>query len=231
MSSRGWLTPDTLPSDVVCRTLKIPDELYLIVAVSGALLDLTYPDNWEQFGDQTPQDTADAMYAMLRDFWVSQGNDCVDISVATCIHSENQNVGGGTTPAANTDARIPFKTFVDHPSWIGLSSNIFTIQQGRYYFDMTHLQAQGSGFCWCWLANESGYPTWFIWGNQIASVTDRTLACRGFFDAAEEFKFGFWYRSNSNAVTNNGFGAPKNISGYNEYYGHLTILRIGETLL
>jgi len=231
MPSRGWLTPDTLPSDVVCRTLKIPDDLYLLVAVSGALLDLTYPDNWEQFGDQTPEDTAAAMYAMLRDFWVSQGNDCVDISLATCEHVVSQGTNGGSTPAANTDGRIPFTTFIDHPAWIGLSSNVFTIDPGYYWLKMEHEANPASGRMWAWLANETSFPTLRIEGMQRFCAIDKSVTVEGLINQPDSFNFGFWFRSNANAVSNTGFGNPKNLSGYSEHYGMLSILRLGDAIV
>ncbi len=227
----GYLTPDSIPAETVCRVLLIPNDTYVMAAIYGAISELCFPTNWEQFGSVTPEEIAQVMRVMFDALPESECQPVTNIELATCEHMQSQNVGGGTTPAANTSARIPFTTFIAHPAWIGLANNIFTIQAGRYYFDMQHIQAQASGFCWCWLENEQNYPTWFIWGNQIASVTDRYLTCRGMFDVAAEFKFAFWYRSNSNSVVNTGFGSPKNITGYDERYGHVTILRLGETLL
>lgn len=66
-----WLTPETLPSVLLCRRLSIPSDLRLIAAVSGALSELTKAENWEQFGSQTPEDTAYAMMVMLNGYFES----------------------------------------------------------------------------------------------------------------------------------------------------------------
>jgi microcystin-dependent protein len=56
-----FLTPETLGNGQrIARLLLIPDDLGFIAAVSGALLELTYPWNWEQFGSITPDEAAQA---------------------------------------------------------------------------------------------------------------------------------------------------------------------------
>jgi len=55
----SWLTPNLsvlgAPGD--CRTISLPGELWQYV--TGALLPLSAPWNWEQYGDATPQEVAD----------------------------------------------------------------------------------------------------------------------------------------------------------------------------
>jgi len=54
----AWLTPDlaafSAPAD--CRTIAIPGDLWMFV--TGALLPLTRPSNWEEDGDATPEQAA-----------------------------------------------------------------------------------------------------------------------------------------------------------------------------
>jgi len=52
-----WLTPDTLP-DIACFRVYLPDSDYLRAQFLGAFLDLAREVNWEEFGAQTPEDTA-----------------------------------------------------------------------------------------------------------------------------------------------------------------------------
>lgn len=74
MARNGWLTPDSIPAERLCRVLRIPLEFeYIIPAVMGALYDLTLPENWEQFGTVTPQQMAQAMLQMYFDI---QNVDC-----------------------------------------------------------------------------------------------------------------------------------------------------------
>lgn len=70
----GWLTPDTIPADRICRVLSIPKEYeYIIPAVMGALYPLTQPENWEQFGTVTPHQMAAAMLQM---YFSIAGDNC-----------------------------------------------------------------------------------------------------------------------------------------------------------
>lgn len=75
MARQRWLTPETIPGATRCRTLLIPDNLDILMAVSGALLALTYSYNWEKFGAVEPEDMAEAMFVMYRDF-VASLDDC-----------------------------------------------------------------------------------------------------------------------------------------------------------
>lgn len=58
-----WLTPDTPPRHKQwTRLVHMPAALDFIAPVSGALLAMTYPSNWEQHGTLTPEETA-AIYS------------------------------------------------------------------------------------------------------------------------------------------------------------------------
>ena len=63
---RAWLTPDSEEAlaDLICRRFFIPDAPGLRESVSGALLELTYEWNWEQFGTMTPAEAASIMLEM-----------------------------------------------------------------------------------------------------------------------------------------------------------------------
>lgn len=62
-NKRAWLTGDTLTPQTG-RVLIIPGDLSMIMAVNGALLELTFEKNWEQFGSLTPEQCAVAMRTM-----------------------------------------------------------------------------------------------------------------------------------------------------------------------
>lgn len=70
-----WLTGDETPTEFLCRRLFIPNELPLVMAVNGALLDLIYERNWEKFGDATPEQVASLMQTMFMDFLADDGCD------------------------------------------------------------------------------------------------------------------------------------------------------------
>jgi microcystin-dependent protein len=68
-----WLTPeDASPVGTSCRVLLIPNDLEYIQAVTGALLELTYPHNWEQYGAATPDEVAALFQTMLFDYLESE---------------------------------------------------------------------------------------------------------------------------------------------------------------
>lgn len=73
MPTGRWLTPDTLPAATRCRALFIPDDPNCIAIVTGALELLTYSYNFEQYGTQTPEDTAARFSDMFDSFCFNQG--------------------------------------------------------------------------------------------------------------------------------------------------------------
>lgn len=78
-----WLTGN-LPTDdaPLCRRLLIPNDVHLVAAVSGALLQLTKPENWEKFGGLEPDLVADMMLQMYLD-WLH--DDCSTQGVSGMI--------------------------------------------------------------------------------------------------------------------------------------------------
>jgi len=69
-SQRGWLTGNSL-TPLTGRVLIIPGDLAFVMAVNGALTELTFEWNWEQFGSITPEAAAEAMTIMLADYFES----------------------------------------------------------------------------------------------------------------------------------------------------------------
>lgn len=64
-----WKTGDvTAPTEFVYRRVRIPNDLTLIMAVNGALLDLIRVWNWEKFGTETPEQAAALMDVMYSDY-------------------------------------------------------------------------------------------------------------------------------------------------------------------
>jgi len=81
--SRRWLTGDTpTEGDELCRGISVPNEIALVSAVTGALLPLTQPDNWEKYGELTPEETAEIMSAAFEGFVTSTcGGDCPPVTL------------------------------------------------------------------------------------------------------------------------------------------------------
>jgi len=79
-----WLTGSAIPSEEFCRVIRVPNDPTFIHAVSGALLELTYADNWEQFGTLTPEQQAEAFDAIYVEFTQS-----ICIEPETVIYPKN----------------------------------------------------------------------------------------------------------------------------------------------
>lgn len=71
--TRGWLTPSSIPSAAECRTLSIPASEDWIAIVTGALIELTYPRNWEPYGSLTPEQCTARAAVMFDDFTFNRG--------------------------------------------------------------------------------------------------------------------------------------------------------------
>lgn len=67
-----YLTGNSIPAAHRCRQVSIPDDLFLLIAVNGALYDLTLPESWEQYGSVTPAESAAAMSTMLLSYFTSE---------------------------------------------------------------------------------------------------------------------------------------------------------------
>lgn len=77
MSRLAWLTPDTPPSDKLTRRLRFPNSVDFLAIVMGALLPLTKPENFEQYGTLTPEETAAYFQTMVDEFAMIQGSHIV----------------------------------------------------------------------------------------------------------------------------------------------------------
>lgn len=80
----GYLTPDSLPADTICRTLFIPNNAEFLANVTGALQVLLDPAAWTQFGALTPEQSAAALVNMFDMFCFNQGV-CRVIAEIICL--------------------------------------------------------------------------------------------------------------------------------------------------
>ena len=54
-----WITPASMPTGVACWRVTLPDDDYLYACFLGAMLQLSYPNSWQQSeGGASPEDTA-----------------------------------------------------------------------------------------------------------------------------------------------------------------------------
>lgn len=69
----GFPTPNSVPSDTICRTIQIPDDPLWLAIVNGALSELLDLRNYEPYGTLTPEETALAFADM---FYAYLDSDC-----------------------------------------------------------------------------------------------------------------------------------------------------------
>jgi microcystin-dependent protein len=87
----AWLTPNTAPGAVASRCLFIPDDPEWLAIVAGALITLTFPHNFEQYGTATPQETADVFVEMFDNFSFNVGVCRVIGEIVSVANSSNPN--------------------------------------------------------------------------------------------------------------------------------------------
>jgi microcystin-dependent protein len=75
---RAWLTPDDPPDGEQCFQLTIPGGEEYAAIFRGALVPLFSPANFEQFGSQTPEETAQAFVDALVSLTEGCGSDMVN---------------------------------------------------------------------------------------------------------------------------------------------------------
>jgi microcystin-dependent protein len=88
-----YLTPDTLPTDILCRVLFIPNSVDFLSIVTGALEELTFLWNFDKYGTLTPAETVEAFLPMFNAFCLSQGECRVIGEIIT--------YAGDTSPYSN----------------------------------------------------------------------------------------------------------------------------------
>jgi microcystin-dependent protein len=69
----AWLTPDLPPTEDICRVLVLPSDANWLAVLSGAIIELTNPANFEQFGSASPEDCATVFSIMFDKFSNNEG--------------------------------------------------------------------------------------------------------------------------------------------------------------
>lgn len=74
----GFPTPSATEAATLCRIVQLPDDTAFLSVFMGALALLENPDNWQQIGDMTPEESAQAFVDIIYDMY--QNNTCfVDV--------------------------------------------------------------------------------------------------------------------------------------------------------
>lgn len=111
-----YITPNNIPTTVYCGRLLIPDDIYILAAVKGAIYELTLPETWEQVGTKTPAEMAAEMEKMYDT--LMEGSRCM---IGSIIHYATIEEPDGVLPC---DGSLYQR--VDYPI---LYANILTAYQ------------------------------------------------------------------------------------------------------
>lgn len=79
----GYLTPDTIPDETVCYSVRLPNEPYIVIAFMGAISELFKHWNWEPFGEITPQEIADVMLPIYQSMAENPGACMIGTIIAS----------------------------------------------------------------------------------------------------------------------------------------------------
>jgi len=125
MSRHGYITGDVItPTEYICRRVFIPNDLGLVMAVNGALLELTFSYNWEQIATtaETPEQAAALMSAMYNDY--AESSVCM---LGMIIPYATSSAPNGTLPCDGS-------TFdrVDYPQLYAALDAIFIIDGDHF---------------------------------------------------------------------------------------------------
>lgn len=163
-----YLTPETLPSGTICRTVLIPDDIEWITIVNGALSRLIHASNFEQFGSITPEETAERFQQMFFEF---RDSECQPVTPIGAIM-----MFGSTSPPdgwLNCDgALISRATYADLFAIIGTS---YDVGDGTTTFgvpDFTNRSPMGLGGAIVpGLADYAGEATTLLLSTQLPAHT------------------------------------------------------------
>jgi hypothetical protein len=106
-----FITPPSIPSDVYCRTLLIPNSPEWIGTITGALLPLIYASEWVKTTGIEPEEAAQRALEMFN-LYVNSGNDgeCGDMPCCdqiVTLHRFNPETG---RPEISTDGGTTWKS-------------------------------------------------------------------------------------------------------------------------
>lgn len=135
MPFNAWLTPDAPTTTFTCRRLLIPGGDDWLAIVTGALNELIYARNFEQFGAYTPDQTASLFNDMFDDFCFNVDPGCRMIGEIVCLAYT-------PTPAANwlpADGRSLVRA--DYPDLFTVIGTTFGAVDGTH-FNIPDLQGR-----------------------------------------------------------------------------------------
>lgn len=73
----GYLTPDIAPDASHCRTFQLPDDTLWLANFMGAIWDLADPQNWQKYGELSPEEAAESYQNIIFQAFDAWQNQCI----------------------------------------------------------------------------------------------------------------------------------------------------------
>lgn len=222
----GWLTPDSIPAETICRALLIPNDEGILAAVRGAVLDLCYAHNWEQQGAVTPQQMADAMVLMFDGFL----NGACDVAqeMYIFIHEAPQNTAGGGYVAS---AESVIANYVQRYAG-GANADIFggnvRVQPGVWYVEAWHIIRFTGLTKFGVLLNNADVPRIEGESDSLSTTRSTNFHAKGVFTVASGTCQVIPTCQAGTSAPTNAFGMAANRPGRTEIYGETKLIRLGD---
>jgi microcystin-dependent protein len=201
-----WLTPDTLGEGTdLCRSLLIPNDLRIIAAVTGALYDLTLPENWELFGTITPAEIASRMGQLLDEYLLSECQAGSAMPIGVVFPYLTAEPPAGSVPMDGTEyADTDYPAFWDvvDPAW---------------KTDSTHWAAPDLGGRFPLAADGGDYQTGDTGGEATHTLTENEMPAHSGHHGASNVNIGAQSRYTSDTpagITKGGGAAHNNMPPY-----------------
>jgi microcystin-dependent protein len=169
MPRARWLTPNTPASGFICRRIIIPNGLDWLAIVTGALNELIYAYNFEEYGSSSPDVTAVTFMDMFNKF-------CFDDDPGCRLIGEIVTFAGPSNPSARflpADGASYLRS--DYPDLFTVIGTIYGAADSTH-FNVPDLQGRipvgvgsGSGLSTYTLGQVGGEETHVLTGAELAS--------------------------------------------------------------
>lgn len=189
----AWLTPDNYPAEEpITRGMTLPEDQEWLAPLSGALLDLADPDNWEAHGSVTPGQAAEYYRQKLVQWWTG-----LDVTPAQYPQGGTVLHGHGAIQAGNpfTLVSIPYTNAHPlHTAWFqnapALSDIVhwwLPLAAGQYIFHSSYVGYPNRGQV-SWRIGAPGIGIMEMYAAGVVYNAEWTHSCNVYTDGVHRLE-------------------------------------------